>query len=142
MECGISTFFPQTLTRGYQGFAATPHYLCMYPTEEEQKNAVIPHEIMAIGTGLAHSARKFCPDLQVVVAPAFRFQQVWQERKYFPAANEHTILVAWPIIVSDTIYILTMLAHDKADLNKEIRLWIKPHPATPPSMIKKNFGAV
>lgn len=137
---GFRRYYPETLTRGYQGFAVTPHYLCMYPTEEEKKNAVIPHEIMVIGKGLVDSVRKFCHDLQVMVAPAFRFQQVWQKRKYFPVSSEYTILVALPIMVSDAIHILTVIAHDKSDLNKNIRLWIKPHPATPPSMIKKNFG--
>ena len=139
-NAGFRRFFPQTLTRGYQGFAATPHYLCMYPTEEEKKNAVIPHEIMVIGKGLERPCRKFCPDLHMLVAPAFRFQKVWQERKYFPALSEHTILVALPVLLNDAIHILNMLVHGKADLNKEIRLWIKPHPATPISVIKKGFG--
>ena len=137
---GFRRYYPETPTRGYQGFVATPHYLCMYPTEKEKKNAVIPHEIMVIGKGLVDSVRKFCHDLQVMVAPAFRFQQVWQKRKYFPVLSEYTILVALPIMVSDAIHILTMFAHDKSYLNKNIRLWIKPHPATLPSMIKKNFG--
>lgn len=139
-NAGFRRYYPETLTRGYQGFAVTPHYLCMYPTEEEKKNAVIPHEITVIGKGLVDSVHKFCPDLQVMVAPAFRFQQVWQKRKYFPVSSEYTILVALPIMISDAIHILTVLAHDKSDLNKNIRLWIKPHPATPPSIIKKNFG--
>jgi hypothetical protein len=139
-NAGFRYFFPDVRTMGYQGFAATPHYLCMYPTEAEKKNAVIPHGIMVVGKGLAPLARKFCPDLEVMVAPAFRFQKVWQERKYFPASSEHAILVALPIMVSDAVHILTMLAHGKASLNKNIRLWIKPHPTTPPSVIKKSFG--
>ena len=75
------------------------------------------------------------------MAPAFRFQQAWQERKFFPASSEYTILVALPIVLSDAIYIITMLAHAKANLNKNVRLWIKPHPSTPPSVIKTNFSA-
>ncbi|MCK4830474.1 hypothetical protein KA005_82920, partial [bacterium] len=140
-NAGFRRYYPETLTRGYQGFVVTPHYLCMYPTEEEKKNVVIPHEIMVIGKGLVRSARKFCPHLKVLVAPAFRFQQVWQERKYFPASSEYAILVALPIMVSDAVHILTMLAHGKASLNKNIRLWIKPHPTMPLAVIKKNFGA-
>ncbi|OQX91511.1 MAG: hypothetical protein B6D58_07685 [candidate division Zixibacteria bacterium 4484_95] len=140
-NAGFRRYYQETPTIGYQGFAATPHYLCMYPTKVEQKNSVIPHKVTVIGKGLITLARKFCPDLCVTVAPAFRFQQVWQERKHLPTSSEYTVLVALPIMVSDAIHILTMLAHDKANLNNHVRLWIKPHPATPPSVIKKNFGA-
>ncbi len=138
-NAGFRRFFPGTLTKGYQGFVAIPHRLCVYPTEEEKKNAVIPHEIMVIGKGLVQSARKFCPDLHVTVVPAFRFQQVWQGRKFSPDSKEYTILVALPIMVNEAIHMLTTLFHEKAYLKKNCQVRIKPHPVSSPSMIKKCF---
>ena len=138
-NAGFRRFFPDTPTIGYQGFVAIPHYLCMFPSVEEEKNSVIPHEIMVMGKGLMHSARKFCADLDVKVAPAFRYQHVWQDRKFLPDLKEYTILVALPILPSDAIYMLTSLALEKSHLLKTCRVRIKSHPALSASMIKKCF---
>lgn len=138
---GFRCFFPETAMKGYQGFVPTSHYLCMYPTEEEMENAVIPKEVVVIGKGLVESARKFCANLDVTVAPAFRFQRLWQKRRYSPNSNAYTILVALPILMDESVRILTLLAYVTRELNQNVRLWIKPHPTTPPSQIKMAFSS-
>lgn len=140
-NAGFRQFFSQSVTRGYQGFIATSHYLCMYPTEEERENLVIPQEVMVIGRGLVQSVRKFCPSLDVRVAPAFRFQNVWQERKFFPDAHAYTVLIALPIILMEATHILTLITYSKNRFDKSVRFWIKPHPTTTPSQIRRSFGA-
>lgn len=142
-NAGFGKYYSNVKTIGYRGLVPARLSLSqMYPTEQEQQSKVLPSKVAVIGKGFIASTKKFARNLSVEAAPAFRFQHVWQERKYCPIANGYTILVALPIMVSDAIHILTMLAHDKADLNKNVRLWIKPHPTTPPSLIKKNFTAV
>jgi hypothetical protein len=136
-NAGFRRFFPKTVIKGYQGFAPTPHYLCMYPTEEEMENEVIPKEVVVIGKGLVQSARKFCANIDVTVAPAFRFQRLWQKRKSLPNSNFYTILVALPILMNESIRILTLLEYVTRELNQDVRLWIKPHPTTPLSQIKR-----
>ena len=139
-NAGFRRFFPDVKTMGYQGFIVSAHYLCMYSTEEEKDNRVIPHKVAVIGKGIAQSARRFCSDLDVCVAPAFRFQHVWQERKYFPAVNGHTVLVALPIMINEAVYLLKLLAHAANEKVDNIRFWIKPHPTASQSQIQGAFG--
>ena len=138
---GFRRFFPKAETIGYQGFIVSPHYLCIYPTEEEKDNKVISHKVAVIGKGLAQSARRFCPDLDVCVAPAFRFQHVWQERKYFPAVGRHTVLVALPIMINEAVHLLKLLAPAANEKTDNIRFRIKPHPTASQTQIQGAFGA-
>jgi len=138
-NAGFRRFFPKAETIGYQGFIVSPHYLCMYPTKEEKDNKVIPHKVAVIGRGLAQSAHRFCADLDVCIAPAFRFQHVWRKRKHLPSENVYTILVALPIVISEAVYLLKLL--DSGTKNDtDTRLWIKPHPATSEAQIKAAYG--
>jgi hypothetical protein len=138
---GFRCFFSEAETIGYQGFIVSAHYLCMYPTEVEKDSGVIPHKVAVIGRGLAQSARRLCPDLDVCIAPAFRFQHVWQERKYFPVAGGHTILVALPIVISEAVYILKLLVPAANESADGVRFWIKPHPTASQSQIQSAFGS-
>jgi hypothetical protein len=135
---GFRRFFPNAGSIGYQGFIVSAHYLCMYPTKEEKESKVIPRKVTVIGRGLAQSARRFCSDLKVMTAPAFRFHHVWRERKYSPASNVYTILVALPIVISEAIYILKLLACGNRN-GSGIRFWIKPHPSTTEVKIKAAY---
>lgn len=139
-NAGFRRFFPRTEIKGYQGFLTTPHYLCMFPTEVEKESKVIPHEISVIGRGQVQSSRKFAPSLAVKVVPAFRFQSVWRERKYLPVANEYTILITLPVMLSEAAAILKLLALTTKNQKVDVRFWIKPHPATSEAQIKGTFG--
>lgn len=140
-NAGFRRFFPDVETIGYQGFIATTHYLCMYPTKEEKDSRVIPRKMAVIGKGLAQSARTFCSELDICIAPAFRFQHVWQKRKYLPDEKTYTILVALPIVISDAVYILKLLAHAADEGTDAVHFWIKPHPTASQSQIQTTFGA-
>jgi len=139
-NAGFRRFFPDAETIGYQGFIVSAHYLCMYPTETEKDSRVIPHKVAVIGRGLVQSARRFCSDLDVCVAPAFRFQHVWQKRKYLPDEKVYTILVALPIVISDAVYILKLLSPAADEAADSDRFWIKPHPTASQSQIQGAFG--
>jgi len=137
-NAGFRRFFPEVETMGYQGFIVSTHYLCMYPTEVEKDSKVIPHKVAVIGNGLGQPARRFCSDLDVCIAPAFRFQHLWEKRKYVPAGNVYTILVALPMTISDAVYILKLLSCEN-DNGADIRFWIKPHPAKSEAQIKAAY---
>jgi len=139
-NAGFRRVFPEVETIGYQGFIVSPHYLCMYPTKEERDNRVIPHKVAVIGRGLVQSARRFCSDLNVCVAPAIRFQHVWEKRKYLPAEDVYTILVALPMMMSDAIHMLKLLARTADEGIDGVRFWIKPHPAASQSRIQTAFS--
>jgi hypothetical protein len=139
-NAGFRSYFPNTLTKGYQGFVITPHYLCMYPTKEEKRNEVIPEKISVIGRGLVHSARRFCSDLDVSEAPAFRYQHLWGERRSSPDTNTFVVLVPLPVLLPEADHILRLLADYEKLLGNGVRIWVKPHPTTTASEIKKTLG--
>jgi len=139
-NAGFRRFFPEVETIGYQGFIVSSHYLCMYPTKEERNSKVIPHKVAVIGRGLVRSARRFCADLNVCVAPAIRFQHVWEKRKHLPASNVYTILVALPMMMSDAVHMLRLLDRTADEKTAGVRFWIKPHPAVSQSRIQIAFS--
>lgn len=138
---GFRRFFPTTTTKGYQGFIASPFYSFLYPTEEEKKNEVIPHEILVVGKRLEQTALRFCPSLNVKVAPAFRFTRVWDESGYISKSNEYRILVTLPYLMSEARHILKLVnqAHDV--LSENVQFKIKTHPAMSMSRIEKELGS-
>ena len=142
LNAGFNQFYPDTPSIGYQGFIVTPHYLCMYPTIIEKESNVLPKEVAVIGRELINSARKFCPDLNVSVAPAFRFQGVWENRKYYPEESIFTIMVALPVMLDVGNEILKLLESclKKKDFTGAC-FWIKQHPDNNSEMIKKQFAS-
>jgi len=143
LNAGFNQFYPGIPSIGYQGFIVTPHYLCIYPTIIEKENNVIPKEVAVIGRGLINLARKFCPDLNVSVAPAFRFQGIWENRKYYPEDHIFTIMIALPLTLDIGDEILKLLERylKKKDL-AGVRFRIKQHPDNTPEMIKKQFASL
>lgn len=139
---GFRTFFPSVKSIGYQGAVMPPHYLCLYPTKYEHDAGVLPDTTAVIGSGYIVSRKEFFPDLKVVVAPAFRCQWLWEERKCFPDGHLFTVLVALPIVLNDALTILdTLLASlEHLESKESIRFWIKPHPAIDPETIRQNIG--
>jgi len=138
---GFRRFFPDVETIGYQGFIPPAHCLHLYQTDMEKDSGVIPHKVAVIGKGLTQSVRRFCSDLDVCVAPAFRFQHVWRKRKYSPAINRNIILVTLSIVISEAVYMLKLLVSVASEMVDNARFWIKPHPATSQSQIQRAFGA-
>jgi hypothetical protein len=139
-NAGFRSFFPDCVTVGYQGFVFSRHFLSLYPTDEERKNAVIPQKIAVMGRELVPAVKEFCSVLHVEVAPAFRFQHLWRQRKFLPAAGRFTVLVALPIIIKDAVRMAQLLASLSAETIEGLEFLVKPHPATTPAQIQSAFG--
>jgi hypothetical protein len=137
---GFRHFLPEVETIGYQGVTVSSYFLSYYITREEKDSKVIPSKVAVIGKGMVQSARRFCSDLDVCITPAFRFQHVWQERKYFPSENVYTILVALPIMIGEAVHILKLLAHSANKRTDNVYFSIKPHPTTSQTQIQAAFG--
>ena len=117
---GLREAYPDVPVVGYQGYVVSRHYLCMFPTREEQAAGLVPQSVAVVGPAFAAPAREFCPELAVEVAPAFRFRD-------FPGAapaSGFRILVALPIHVEEARDILQRLPTDR-------NLLLKPHPLAP-----------
>jgi len=126
-NAGVRTYFPETKSIGYQGYAVTPHYLVMYPTEAEFSAAVLPQTIAVIGGGFVESRKQYCPQQEMIVGPAFRFSKIYSF-KPAPKGDEHTILVALPKDLDEAADIIRLLPESLLS-KKELCWMIKPHPA-------------
>jgi hypothetical protein len=138
---GFRTFFPKIRTKGYQGFYATDYYMCICPIKAEAEGMVIPDEIAVIGKGAIRTALKYYSDFPVSVAPAFRFQHLWKEREHRKNLDRYVILVALPIVIKDAIMILKILLKIAKFLERDIQVWIKPHPTTSVDSIKTKLNS-
>ena len=129
-NAGWRTFFPDTPVIGYQGFLASRHYLCVFPTTREASLRLVPNRVAVMGRGLAESVREFCPKLIVDIAPSFRFEAVWRERTNEPDVSWFTILVSLPILPEDCRAILDLLVQAAGHLQKgkPWRFQVKAHP--------------
>jgi hypothetical protein len=129
-NAGFRRFHPDSLTKGYQGFVVSPDYLCVFPTPQEKKSAVIPQRISTCGKAFIPMVRRYCPDIDVEVAPAFRFADVWKKERSPGRSETGRILVALPIIQKLAVSILDMVSLACDSLKAEIAIRIKPHPTT------------
>ena len=129
-NAGFRRFFPQVPTIGYQGFVVSRHYLCMFPTEDEARLRLIPHRVAVVGAALVDAAREFCPELEVAVAPAFRFDHVWRDPAPRDEADPYTILVALPLVGDESNRLVEVIAAATAHTSAWAIL-VKPHPASP-----------
>ena len=124
---GMNEFFPKVYIKGYLGFIPEDYYLGIFPTEYEKKYNLIPHELLVVGEAYIDKIRQYCPDLKVVVAPAFRFKHVF-EFKQNPALTRNNILLALPMNIEEVRNIIKLLS--KVKLDRKSKLVIKVHPAS------------
>ena len=134
---GFRKFYPEIEHVGYQGFITVPTYLCTFPTSQERVSNVIPKKIAVIGSMLINSVNKFCPELNVEVAPAFRYSHLYETRKFYPDNEKFVVLVALPIFQDQSIEMLNTLADSNFIFAENTHFWIKPHPAMGKKFIKK-----
>ncbi len=143
-NAGFRKYFPDVKIVGYEGFIASKHYLCMFPTTQEQNSKVIPQQIAVIGRGFVESVKRFCPTLDVIVAPAFRFQGIWSERQNYADPKSYTILVVLPFLLKESSEIIrlvsTAINNDEIKKIKNCRILIKQHPTNSSAEIKKTLG--
>lgn len=137
---GFRKFFPDVRIKGYQGSYVTNYYMCVCPTEKEMDSSVIPNEISVIGRGSIQSVLRYCPNLSVSVAPAFRFQHLWREKGKEKSSRCYIILVALPIMLNDAVIILQILLKSARFMENDMQVLIKPHPTTSLDLIKTKLN--
>ena len=132
--------FHSTRVVGYQGYVISRDvHLYIYPNQSEVCSLVIPDVIYVIGEGLVENMYEFTNNIEVKVAPAFRYSKLWREEVFAPNVNKFTILIALPIDFNSSIVILDhVLKFFNAQL-EQIRFIIKVHPTMRVSKILKKY---
>jgi len=144
MVVGFHRFHPETDIIGFQGYVISKTlHLYIYPTRSEFRSQAIPDRIGVVGRGLLKDIHEFSDDFEAVVAPAFRFRKVWENRKSKPDMGVFTILAALPIGLEGSANILNLIVpvFDKCG-ESNFRFWIKPHPTYGPEQIRPLLNGV
>lgn len=136
-NCGFNKFYPETLSKGYCGYVASPLYMNLYPTKYEKEAGLLPKQVCVMGQGLTETVKEFCEDLSVDVAPAFRFQHLWENQVRHADANYFTILVSLPLMSNEAVDLLNTVRDAVEGMNGNIRFCVKPHPASSEKKVKK-----
>ena len=139
---GLREFYPEVPTTGYAGYIVSPVYnFYMHPTDFEHTSGIVPKELSVIGTGHVESVREFCSSLNVGVAPAFRFNGVWREKQFHPDESEHSVLIALPITLKDSMEILQAVMPFCERSGNGVRFRVKAHPSVSKEAIEQRLGA-
>ena len=103
------------------------------------RSGAVPDEIAVIGRGLINDVKEFYQDVNVIVAPAFRNQNVWEKTDTSKSNESINILVALPIDLGEAKKIIKVVCQLKLEDN--INLLIKPHPTYGPVHIENMINA-
>jgi len=138
---GFRENYPEVNLIGYLGFPPQNNYLSLYPTEQERLFKVIPKEVKVIGSGYINMVKQFCSDLTVKTAPALRHVNIWNERKIYPEKGKFVLLIALPIITSESDEMINLVS-DSAKLIGIDNLFfqIKPHPTQDLKILKNKWS--
>ena len=144
-NAGFRRYYPNTEVVGYVGYAASQHYLCMYPSAEEMRARILPTRFAVMGSGFVNTMSEFCPDAIVEIAPALRYSAQPQKVQNGNASEVFSILVALPVIRAEALEVLATIVPLLAGFKeiqlagRKIQFFIKPHPAGE-SMRNYDFG--
>lgn len=134
---GFHKFYPDVKILGYRGYTISNHYIHVFPTRFEKASQVIPDIIAVTGKALIEPLKEFCSDLRIVSAPAFRFSHLWKEKKIKPNPETFTVLVALPLSLEESSYILNFVSAVHNKLNETTTFLIKSHPINTQQITKK-----
>ena len=136
---GVRTFFPKAKSFGYQGFTVFPQYMCLNPSNSENKSKVIPEVILSIGKNFNQLKKEFCADLKIKTAPALNFQYLYKKNKIKKnIKNENNILLILSGFLDDDINLINWLI--SANVHKlRYNIYIKEHPILKIQNIKKKL---
>ena len=138
---GLKDYYPNTPSVGYQGYIMSSDFnFYIHPTKWEVDSAIIPDEIAVVGREPAQNAKKYYKDLNVSVAPAFRFNGVWKGDTVNTRSGSNIILVALPISFKESEEIIKLII-DMLRINKsdDLIFHIKPHPSLNIDGLKRKF---
>lgn len=134
MILGLHHFFPEVKVIGYQGFIISPEvHIYIHPTPAERELDLVPEEVAVVGRALVDRVREFDHNLRVRVAPAFRFQGVWNDLAERVPSEQlaRSVLVVLPIGEPEMKQILSAVKTASemfVQRGMYLRFLVKPHP--------------
>jgi hypothetical protein len=128
LNLGFRQYYPDVKIKGYQGFVIPDYYACKDPTCYEVAAGTIPDEIYVVGEAFVEGKKRYCQELEVSVAPAFRFSSVHQVKRT-QWQNNRDILIVLPIAIKDSREIIRVCRDLTYLVKGKYRFIVKPHPS-------------
>lgn len=126
---GFRTYYPDIIHKGYQVVLGQKNYLCFYPTKHENESKVLPQIIYTSGRRNIESLKEFSPDLNIGIAPSFRYEHLWKERRFSPDISYFSILIVLPGLLEDATSVIRLLNIVVNSFTQNIRFFVKLHPS-------------
>jgi len=122
----IRKLYPLTKIIGYQGFIVSGHHVSHTPSCYEVEAGLIPDKTCVISPELVQNRSFFCSTQEVAVAPAFRFQKLFEYSKRQKNKRD-SIVIALPYFISISKVIIAECLNWHKSHN--VKFIIKKHPA-------------
>lgn len=135
----LKTHYPNTKLIGHIGFYTSPNVVGVYPSKQELDCGLLPDEVAVIGKSIASLIKVYCPNLKIVLSPAFRFQDLLTTKLQKRVTKSYTILVVLPIFKIDYTMILKLVDLAKNQIS-DCNLLIKTHPGSNHDSISKKLS--
>ena len=138
---GFHTFFPDTLIKGYLGYAPRTMELQLRPSESEVRYGVAPGIISTIGERFSLEMESTITHFQTETAPAFRFGHLWENGSVIEwDSGSFKILLALSILVDESVNICEQVIDSGLLGEEELEFMIKPHPTMNMGTLKNRLG--
>tara|TARA_Y100000590_G_scaffold466519_2_gene642218 strand:- start:40 stop:1641 length:1602 start_codon:yes stop_codon:yes gene_type:complete len=138
---GLNKFFPEASVIGYLGYAPRDLELHLTSSKFELKNKVVPKEIAVIGKSFINKIKGLNNTQSVSVAPAFRYQHLWDDNKKSSQSNPYSVMIALSSRLSESKNILKMACNSLNNFkSEEIHVYIKSHPIINIKKLIKNIN--
>lgn len=129
MVKGFYTFLPRTSVKGYRCILQSDQYINLAPSPFEVRNGLFP-KVMGLGGAYSlNSCKEFYPDLEVEMAPAFRYKSLMATRDVqLPKNQKFKILLALAVNPDKIRFMIHELLSLKNKMAGELEVHVRPHP--------------
>jgi hypothetical protein len=141
MILGLRKYFTDVKVSAYQGFVICPNYnFYLAPTKYEDDHLLTPHQIAVTGNCLLKEPKKNY-NIKTIVAPAFRFQHLYEPFEPAFIKNKIKILIPFSICLKSSLENLKMLfsAVEQSVNSVNFEIIVNLHPAVNSSDIRNSI---
>ena len=138
---GFHDYLPKVKTVGYQGFIVDyDFHVYLKPTSNEMEKGYIPQKYCVIGKALSSKVKEYCQQLEVNVAPAFRYRHIWDFE--IQKNDSRNIIISLPIEKNIAFKMIAFIHEALKENIYKHKIFIKPHPIHNTTKIKKYCNQV
>lgn len=123
-------YYNEKKSIGYVGYPVDTKWLSLCPTKEQELQKSAPHTIGIISNAFEMIPRRFNPETDINLVPAFRLQHVFDIGSNHTVNNHKTLLIVLPYFTDVSRRLLEQIDIISGYLaENEVRVLIKNHPS-------------